>query len=304
MELRNIASFIKVAEFNSFSKAADALGYTQSNVTMQIKQLEKELGTPLFDRIGKNISLTENGKRFFRYATEVISSIDYAKQALSSCELPFGELRIGILESLCITYMPQLIHEYHQSYPEVNTIIRIGTFEELSAMLYSNSIDLLWTFDHPIMNEHWVKEFNYPDKISIIAAPTHSLCLSDRVQLCSFVNETFIFTESNCSYRNAFQNHLAAAKIPITTFMEIGNTEIIKRFVTSGLCLSILPQFTVKNELTAGLIKVLDIPEFQLTMYGQVFYHKNKWVTPAMKEFISLVQSHIHRDKNTGTAIS
>lgn len=297
MELRNISSFIKVTELNSFSKAADALGYTQSNVTMQIKQLEKELNTILFDRIGKNISLTESGRRFLRYAKEVIASIDNAKQELCNCVLPTGELRIGILESLCITYLPQIINDYHQKYPDVNTIIKIGTFEELSSMLHNNLIDLLWTFDHPITNDQWVKEFDYPDKISIIAAPTHRLSESGGLQLCSFENETFIFTERNCSYRNAFQDRLIAAKIPFTTFMEIGNTEIIKRFVSSGLCLSILPQFTIKNELAAGLIKALPTPEFQLTMYGQVFYHKNKWVTPAMKEFIFLLQSHIYRSE-------
>jgi DNA-binding transcriptional LysR family regulator len=191
--------------------------------------------------------------------------------------------------------MPQMINDYHQKYPDVNTIIKIGTFEELSSMLYSNMIDLLWTFDYPISNDQWIKEFDYPDKISIIAAPSHRLCQSGGVQLCSFEDETFIFTESNCSYRNAFQDKLTAAKIPFTTFMEIGNTEIIKRFVSSGLCLSILPQFTIKNELEAGVIKTLTIPDFQLTMYGQVFYHKNKWVTPAMKEFTKLLQSHVFR---------
>jgi DNA-binding transcriptional LysR family regulator len=293
MELRMISSFIKVAELNSFSKAADVLGYTQSNVTMQIKQLETELGTNLFDRIGKNISLTESGRKFLRYATEVITSIDNAKQALCSNQLPTGELRIGLLESLCITYLPQVINDYHQKYPEVNTIIKIGTFEELSVMLNANLIDLLWTFDYPMKNEQWIKEYDYPEKISIIAAPTHRLCQAERVQLCSFTNETFIFTESNCSYRNAFQEKLTAAGIPFATFMEIGNTEIIKRFVSSGLCLSVLPQFTIKNELESGQIRTISTAEFDLTMYGQVFYHKNKWVTPAMREFILLLQNYI-----------
>lgn len=294
MELRNIYSFIKVAELNSFSKAAQALGYTQSNVTMQIKQLENELNTTLFDRIGRNILLTESGKIFLQHVIQISNSVTSAKHAVSSPNKPTGELKIGILESLCITYMPQIIKDYHNKYPEVNTIIKIGTFEELSSMLNSNVIDLLWTFDNPINNEYWIKEFNYPDKINVIAPSAHTIFQTGKVQLSSISNESFIFTEKTCSYRNVFQNILDSSETPYSIFMEIGNTEIIKKFVSSGLCLSVLPHFTIQNEVNLGLIKPLNLPEFELIMYGQIFYHKNKWITPAITEFIQCIKKLIN----------
>lgn len=292
MEIRNIISFMKIAETYSFSKAASALGYTQSNVTMQIKQLETELGTILFDRIGKQITLTENGKLFAKYATEILTSVDNAKLALTNSLVPCGEIKIGILESLCITYMPEIINRFHQENPAVNTIIKIGTFEELSLLLNTNQIDLLWTFDGPITNENWVKELEYPNQICILAAPTNRLLLEKEVSLSSFTGETFIFTENDCSYRNSFEQLLISSKIPYNTFMEIGNTEIIKKFVGSGLCLSVLPEFTIRSELKLGTIKTIYIPEFQLEMYGQVFHHKNKWISSAMKAFLALLSEH------------
>lgn len=293
MEIRNIISFLKITETNSFSKAADALGYTQSNVTMQIKQLETELGTILFDRIGKRITLTENGKLFLRYANEIISSIDNAKHALSDSLVPSGEIRIGILESICITYLPEIITRFHRQYPAVNTIIKIGTFEELSTLLNTNQIDLLWTFDEPISNNNWIKELVYPNQICIIASPTNSIFNEKELSLESLASKTFIFTENDCSYGNVFRQLLISSKIPFNTFMEIGNTEIIKKFVAADLCLSVLPKFTIQTELKTGAIQIVPISEFQLVMYGQVFYHKNKWVSQTMKAFLSVLVDHI-----------
>ncbi|NLL77471.1 MAG: LysR family transcriptional regulator [Clostridiales bacterium] len=294
MEIRNIISFIKVAELSSFSKAAIELGYSQSNITMQIKQLESELNCLLFDRIGKGISLTEQGKEFMKYAISIKSLVENAKISLSDDPTPSGQLVIGILESLCITYLPELIHTFYKKYPNVNTVISIGTYEELSALLNSNKIDLLWTFDRPIANKSWVKALESPSAIKIIAAPTHSILLEGRQHnLSSLKNCTFIFTEQNCSYRIYFEDLLQAQGIPYNVFLEIGNTEIIKRFVASGLCLSVLPEFTLQNELSNKTIEVVNITNFHLTMYSQIFYHKNKIPTSAMKEFINHLQADL-----------
>ncbi len=292
MEIRNIISFIKVAEQHSFSKAAHELGYTQSNVTMQIKQLEHELNTILFDRIGKTISLTEDGKSFMKYALTITCAISDAKQELADVSTVAGELKIGLLDSLCITYLPQIMKEFHQNYPLVNIVIKIGTYEELSSMLNSNRIDLLWTFDYQIESLDWIKEYEYTNSIKVIAPLTHALAHKNDIALSSLACQTFIFTESNCSYRKAFENLLLAANIPFSTFMEIGNTEIIKKFVASGICLSVLPEFSVKNELQANEFISLDVSDFHFDMFGQIFYHKNKWLTPAMKEFGLLIKKY------------
>lgn len=293
MEIRNIITFLKVAELNSFSKAAVALGYTQSNITMQIKQLEAELSCILFDRIGKSISLTTQGKSFKQYAITIISSVENAKLSITDNQTPSGELKIGILESLCITYMPELIQGFYKKYPNVNTIIKIGTFEELSVLLNNNQIDLLWTFDKSITDDTWIKALEYPNAIKVIASPSHTLSQIQQIPLSSLKDQNFIFTEQNCSYRNYFENLLLSENVPYHIFMEIGNTEIIKKFVESGLCLSILPEFTLQSELAANTIKTIDISRFHLNMYSQIFYHKNKWITSAIKEFILHLQEHL-----------
>lgn len=292
MEIRNIITFLKVAELNSFSKAAIELGYSQSNITMQIKQLENELNCSLFNRIGKKISLTEQGKEFIKYSTSIKLLVENAKLTLSDNPTPSGQLVIGVLESICITYLPKLIGEFYNQYPQVNTIIKIGTYEELSTLLNNNTIDLLWTFDDPITNKNWLKALEIPNAIKVIASPNHSLLKQKQsIPLSTLNNFTFIFTEQNCSYRNYFENLLQAQAIPYNVFLEIGNTEIIKRFVESGICLSVLPEFSFQNELDKKTLAVVNVEDFHLTMYNQIFYHKNKIPTSAMKEFLRHLQS-------------
>ena len=292
MELRNIQSFLKIAELSSFSKTAELLGYSQSNITMQIKQLESELGVRLFDRIGKTVSLTEDGRVFQRYALSAVNSLESGTHALSKAQEPSGELRIGLMESLSITYLPELLTSYHQKYPKVNPIIRIGTAEELESMLNHNEIDLIWVYhtleDHP----DWASVCTYRDYIRILAA-TNSNYRGKTIQLRDLQNESFILTEHNCSYRSCFTVLMQQKEIPFHLFLEIGNTEIIKRFVSTGAALAVLPEFCVKKEIESGTILCLSVEDFQMPMFGQVFYHKRKWVTPAMQTFIDAVKELI-----------
>ncbi len=291
MELRNIISFLKVKELSSFSKAAEALGYTQSNISSHISQLEKELNHPLFERFGKSIYLTEYGRTFLPYAYEIINSVEQAKLSLCDEFSNTTELRIGILESLCTTYMPSLVIDFHKLFPNINIIIKIGTFHELSQMLNNNQIDLLWTFDDKIYSEMWTKALEHEEQICVITSPTHSI-KAEQHDITCLQGSNFIFTEQNCSYRISFEKILKANNISYNIFMEIGNTEIIKKFVNAGLCLSILPRFAIKKDVEENNIHILSIANVSLSMYSQIFYHKNKYLTPSMVEFLALLKKY------------
>lgn len=295
MELRNIISFLKVQELSSFSKAAEALGYTQSNISSHIHQLEKELKHPLFDRLGRNIYLTEYGRAFLPYAFEIVNSVEQAKLAVCNDLSDTKEIKIGILESLCTTYMPHLVIEFHKIFPNINVIIKIGTFEELSEMLNNNQIDLLWTFDHKIDSPTWIKALEYEEPICVITAPTHALQSMNFCNLNTLYDSNFIFTERNCSYRTTFEQILKDNQIRYHIFMEIGNTEIIKKFVQSGLCLSVLPKFAFQNELEQNTLCTLPLDNFTLNMYSQIFYHKNKYLTPAISKFLDLLNQYFNK---------
>ena len=126
MELRILNTFLKVAQLQSFSKAADSLGYSQSAITVQVQQLENELGVRLFDRIGKNVTITHYGQSFIPYARDVISSATKAAHfAVDDHELT-GTLRIGSIESIITTSFSEILPLFHQRCPHVTASIYSG----------------------------------------------------------------------------------------------------------------------------------------------------------------------------------
>lgn len=293
MEIRNLISFKKICELNSFTKAATELGYSQSTVTMQIKQLESELEINLFDRIGKTIQLTNDGHNFLEYANEIILIADNAKLAMGKNSIIKGELKIGLLESVCTAYLPQILNKFHTAFPDVNTIIKIGTYNELATMLNTNTIDILWTFDMPIESKDWNKVYSYENDISVICSPENQLTTLPVISLSDLITNPFIFTEQNCSYRTIFESKLNSLGLQPNVFLEIGNTEIIKKFTASDLGISILPQFTIIDELKNNKISCLNVSDYKLTMEGQLFVHKNKWLTGSINEFVGMVRENI-----------
>ena len=162
MELRTVRTFLRVAELQSFSRAAQQLGYSQAAVTVQIKQLEQELGTQLFERIGKRIKLTENGARFIPHAMELLKVAQKAQTFISDDSKPSGQLRIGTAESLSISVLPQILLEFHALCPAVETSIHTGLISELFDMVRQNDVDVLFFLDKKTDFPEWVKVLERP----------------------------------------------------------------------------------------------------------------------------------------------
>ena len=117
MELRTVNTFLHIAELHSFSRTARQLGYSQSAVSSQIAQLEAELGTPLFDRVGKTVRLTDAGQTFLRYARTLLETAQQAQAALQPAQQVRGSLRIALADSVCSTFLPGLLQRYHARCP-------------------------------------------------------------------------------------------------------------------------------------------------------------------------------------------
>ena len=120
MEIRNLESFIQVAELGSFTKAAESLGYTQSSVSTQIRQLETELGVPLFERINHSVKLTEKGKEILSLAHQLFRTADDIKKTADNPLTLSGHIRIAIAPSLCHWLFQHNFEQFHQLFPEIS----------------------------------------------------------------------------------------------------------------------------------------------------------------------------------------
>ncbi|SDL92621.1 LysR family transcriptional regulator [Sediminibacillus halophilus] len=278
MELRHLVTFETIVEKGGFKKAADELGYAQSSITAHIKALEEELGYPLFDRMGKTITLTETGRRFLPYAAEIIKLYAKSKQTIQEDDHPAGFLSIGASESLMIYWLPEKIRQFMEFYPKVELTLKSIDYENLSGQLKKGDIDAAILVDTPDwqpkdLTIEKIKE----DRLTLVEAARPS---------ASRIAETMLVTEYTCSWRPLIEEYLrkeaAYAKI------ELPSIEAIKQCVLSGLGKAMLPSFTVNNEVKNGELAAIPIStRNEIGIYTA--FHKDKWRSRNLQAFLSLL---------------
>lgn len=289
MEIRNLQAFVKVAELRSFSRAAEYLGYSQSAVTVQIRQLEEELGQPLLERIGKQVKVTEAGERFLPRAVDVLDALRAAEESIKAPEEILGRLCLGTAESLLISVLPPVMMEFCHRFPQVELGTRTALVEDLFQMLRQNELDLLYFLDRKTDFPEWIKAGEWREPVVFVTNADHSLAKERKIPLERLLQEPFLLTEKGVSYRYAMEQMLAARGLEIHPFLETGNTDIITQMLLKNRGISFLPQFVVEKWIEADRLAVLDVDCLEIEMWSQLVYHRNKWLTPQMERFIEML---------------
>lgn len=290
MEIRELVTFVKIANLKSFSKAADQLGYSQAAVTIQIKQMEKELGTLLFDRIGKQISLTQQGRIFYDHAVTIIKDVEAARESVCNPQELSGTLSLGSIESICSSILPELLAQYHALYPKVSVSIITGSPDDLLQQMDSNVIDIVYFLDKRIYNPRWIKTLEIPEDIVFVASQQHPYSQRPQLTLEEILTQPFILTEKDASYRYMLDQYLLSQEMVIRPFLEIGNTQFIISMLRSNLGLSFLPAFFIEKDLKSNNLAALKVKDFHMRTWLQIVHHKDKWVTREMRAFIELAK--------------
>ena len=292
MELRILNTFLKVAQLQSFSKAADSLGYSQSAITVQVQQLENELGVRLFDRIGKNVTITHYGQSFIPYARDVISSATKAAHfAVDDHELT-GTLRIGSIESIITTSFSEILPLFHQRCPHVTASIYSGGTQELLEMLHHNELDLIYTLDEPGYDPQLVKLFEQPEEVVVMAGGQHPLSKSEHLTLKDIINEDFILMPKTSNYRHLFDAELARQKLEVHPFLELDGTDMAIRLLESNPYLTVLPRYAAETQVQSGSIVILPVEDCHMEQYRQLVHHKDKVITPQIRAIAEVIAAN------------
>ena len=290
MEFRQLQTFVTITHAESFSRAAELLGYSQSAVTVQIRLLEEELQVRLFDHMGKKTVLTAQGRQLLEYANRIIQEVNQAKSAIVQDTELSEPLHVGTLESLCFSKLPPLLGYFRSNYPKVPVKVTTATPKELIAMMEKNQLDLIYFLDRPRYNNNWNKELEVREPIVFVTSPESPLASRKGLRLVEILDEPFFLTEKNENYRRELDQYLESRDRVITPFLEASNTEFIIQMIRRNRGVSFLPYFAVQESVRAGQLAVLDVTDFGVAMYRQIFYHKNKWKTREMGEFIRLAK--------------
>lgn len=292
MELRQLSTFIRVAQFKSFSKAAESLGYSQSAVTVQIHQLEEELHTRLFDRMGKRIALTDPGMQFLERAYEVLNEVNKARLSVSDGGELRGRLHIGTIESLCFFKLPAVLRLYWEKHPQVVIRVTTGEPENLIAQMERGELDMIYILDEPQYNNDWRKLMEQREKVVFVASASLGAELREipDLKIEQLLDKPFYLTERDANYRRVLDRFLASRETILTPFLECSDTSFIIKMLEINRGISFLPWYAVEQSVRQGKLSLLNVTNFHASLYRQIFSHKEKWHTREMNEFVRLVE--------------
>lgn len=292
MEIRNLISFVHVAELNSFTKAAQALGYSQSTISFQIKQLETELDCLLFERINHTITLTDKGKELLFYAQSISNLTEEFMQNMNSAKELTGKILFVTPDSVCEDMLLTNYIDFHKTYPKIDLKFINGDTQTMFDMLDKNEADAVITLDTHVYQNDYVVAKEEPVEMHFVTNINSPFIKEKKLSIADIANEAFILTEKNMGYRRVLDKELAKKSIEIMPVLEVGRTDIITTLLENNNCISYLPDFTTKKKVDEGKLAYLDITDFNPNIWKQLIYHKNKWISASMNAFLEYVKEH------------
>ena len=286
MEIRHLNTFLQVAAMQNFTKAAEFLGYSQANVSLQIRQLESDVGVPLFDRIGKKASLTQYGEMLLPYARQIVSTATQIETLFQCKKELSGTIRIGFVESLFECLFAETISEYHQQFPGVTVELVVDATSELLKKLHTSQLDVVCLIDNYVIDPdicYWgTKECS----IALVANPMHPLSGRDDLSLHDFDGQEFILMENSAPYIVDFNRMLLEEKVQISAFLKVQSPEAALKLISQANYISVLPDYSVKKAVQQGEVTQLNVSGFSQTQTVQFLVHKNKVITPQIEGFL------------------
>lgn len=285
MDIKNLTTFIYVAELRSFTKAADRLGFSQSTVSFQIKQLETELSCQLFERINHTVHLTEKGREVLEYAHQINRMTRELKDSMKE-EVSFGYIRLAMADSLCTSLLSRDFLRFRELYPNISLkIIAAGT-EEMFRLMNHNEADAILTLDNHIYNAEYRILREEKVHTFFVAGAGTRIASASSLSIEELLLQPFILTEKGMSYRRLLEEKLAELSLEVQPVLEIGSTELICSLVEQGAGISFLPEYVIKDRVKAGTLVCLPVSGLEIHVWKQLLYHRNKWVSPQMERVL------------------
>ena len=286
--IRQLEIFIAVSRAESYTQAAKVIHLTQPAVSMQIKQLEHQLGVPLFEQLGKKIYLTEAGKEIYQYARNILDQLDEMETFIDNIKgLNQGKLRISVATTANY-FAPTLLSTFYKRFPGVTVTLDITNRQTLIQQLGENEVDLV-IMGQPPKNMALDATPFMDNPLVIIAPPEHPLARKKSIPLSRLEEEVFLVRESGSGTRIAMENFFKTHNLQLTTGMEISSSEAIKQSVSAGMGLAIIQVDAIQTELTLKRLVILDVEHLPIQRHWYIVHRKGKrlsMLANAFKQFI------------------
>ncbi|MBR6158787.1 MAG: LysR family transcriptional regulator [Lachnospiraceae bacterium] len=290
MTITQLESFIKIVQTGSFTSAASDLGYAQSTVTTQIRQLEEELGTDLFDRLGKTVVITSAGERLLIHAEKIMQLEREIRIVVPESPEPSGILRLGVSESLCYNRLPGILMDYKRSFPKVDIRLQFIMHDTFPALLKSGELDLAYTLNPEIQDDTLRLLYSRPETLGFYCSPGHSAARKKSIKETDLDGVQLLLTSHECNFRHMLLRCLEERGVTADIMLETSSKEILKQFAINGLGVAFMPDMTAEAEAADGSLIRLNWKGKALPVFSQVFVHKDKYLNNAVKELVEMIE--------------
>lgn len=298
--LRQLRVFEAVARHLSFSRAAEELHLSQPAVSMQIKQLEQNLGLPLFEQLGKRIYLTDAGRELSQYSRAISQQLTDLEAAIGQLKgLKKGRLMISVV-STANYFAPRLLAKFCDQHKDISIGLSVANRETVLRALRDNETDLA-IMGQPPEDLDIVAQTFMENPLVVIAPPSHPLCKEKKIPLTRLVKETFLVRERGSGTRGAMERFFAEHGIEHKAGMETETNEAIKQAVQAGMGLGVISFHTLELELETGRLKVLPVEGFPITRHWYIAHRSAKRLSTAAQAFKDYLLQHAAALMRKGT---
>lgn len=289
VDLKYLTTFKAIVTQGGFSKAARELNYTQSTITFQVQQLEQELSVRLFEKLGRNMVLTDAGRQLIPYVDEVLACVEKLHGFDASLAGLRGDLRVAVGETLLCYRMPPVLKRFHRLAPDARLYLRSMNCCDIRDALLDGSVDLgVFYRDVGGLDGLRVEPVGeYP--LTLVASPRTKAAFPDFVTPGRRIPVPLIINEPNCVFRQIFEAYLRERDITLDHTIELVSIPTIKNLVESDVGVSYLPSFAVERELESGELQVVETGLEGRSITAVCGWHKNKWISPLMRLMVELM---------------
>jgi DNA-binding transcriptional LysR family regulator len=290
MDVRDLQVFLSVAKHLNYTRAGEAVNLSQPSVSVRMRQLERDLGSKLFEQLGKKIALTEAGQLLVPYATRVIATIDDARHAIDELQgLERGSLRIGASTTPGMYLIPRTIAHFKQSYPKIDVHLAVRDTRQIEEGVIRNEFDFGFVGGHLAGDEVDVVPW-ITDELVLIVPLGHRLAGKKNITPQDLSSEKFIFREQGSATRAVVATHLRKCRVDAEAVMEIENPESVKKAVQNGLGIAFISAFAVETELKAKTLMAVKIRNLEIHRELKIVYRKDKHLSRAAQTFIGMAR--------------
>ncbi len=296
MNTKSLVTFKTILEVGSFQKAADKLGYTQSTVTFQIKQLEEELALKLFEKIGRRMELTQAGKDIMPYIDMILQSAEQISNYGKSLSEISGSLKLAIPDSILIYNMQPFMQAFTHEAPNVQLIVNSIQSGEINPSIADGTADIGINCEKDSYPDSVVHKKLGKYKAVLVASPFANNNLLDFITPHQRKPISLICNEPDGYYQLDMDKYLSEKDILLNPPMKVQSIEAVKRCVMNNLGIAVVPTYSIGEELKNGSLMPIKTELDEKEYNSFYIYHKNKWISPQMELALDLLKKYLGND--------